>query len=154
MGWDLVPRLPEFFEHIGHTVQMHQDECPVDTPTNSDDCAYYHKWWFHKHNRTEEQGLAYYHHIGNDTLSYAGVPVGWSAKPYVWVPGALLSHAISKYAAFINDWRQWSPRTWIQEFVPVDDGKKNSSGFTKDDDDTYSEPPDDDAAALLETLFE
>ena len=152
MGWDLVPRLPDFFEHIGHTVEMNQDECPFNTAVDSDDCAYYHKWWFHKHNRTEEQGLAYYHHIGNDTLRYAGVPTGWSAKPYVWVPGALLSHAISKYAAFINEWRQWSSRTWIQDFVSLDDDTKNTSSLV-DDDDTYSEPPDDDAADMLVTAL-
>ena len=152
MGWDLVPRLPDFFEHIGHTVEMNQDECPFNTAVDSDDCAYYRKWWFHKHNRTEEQGLAYYHHIGNETLQYAGVPTGWSAKPYVWVPGALLSHAISKYAAFINDWRQWSSRTWIQDFVHLDDDTKNASGLV-DDDDTYLEPPDDDAANLVATVL-
>ena len=170
MGWDLVPRLPEFFEHIGHTVQMHHDECTSSTSlsrtgmeaeeaiaatagtTSYEDCTYYNKW-FHKHNHTNNtsslEGLAYYHHIGNATLRYAGVPTGWSAKPYLWVPGALLSHAISKYAAFVNDWLQFSPQTYLRDFVPLDDRRKNSSKLI--DDDTYAEPPDDDAADMLTT---
>jgi len=162
LGWDLVPRLPDFFEHIGHTVQLQHDECT----TIGKGCNYnkhhhhHHSWiptWNHSagdNNHTSpdndsnitKEGLAYYHHIGNVTLGLASVPTGWSAKPYVWVPGALLSHAISKYAAYVNDWLRLSATTYVSDFVHT---SNDSSDDKLIDDDAYAEPPDDDAATEM-----
>merc|ERR1712232_124017 len=50
LGWDLVPRLPNFMKHVGHTIQLHKT---------------------HARNQTV---VAYYKHYGNQTLRYAGVP--------------------------------------------------------------------------------
>lgn len=148
LGWDLVPRLPEFFEHIGHTVQMHHDECKEIIH-----CHSYDKWLHPSshHDNITKEALTYYHHLGNETLHYAGVPTGWSEKPYLWVPGALMSHAISRYAAFFDEWQMLSAKTWIHDFV----GEAPSSNSSSDaliDDDTYAEPPDYDPAYMYMAL--
>lgn len=142
LGWDLVPRLPEFFDHIGHTIQMHHPEC-TEILTYCD----YNKWFHPYADNTTKEGLAYYHHVGNETLHYDGVPSGWSEKPYVWVPGALLSHAIQRYADFFADWITSSSRTWVQDFVPATNhSSPPDHNDALIDDDTYAEPPDDAAA--------
>jgi len=129
LGRDLVPRLPQIFYHAGHTVQ----------------------WWYQKDNYT---ALAYYHHYGNETLHLAGVPLGWSIKPYYWVPGALLSHSMTHYWEFLVDWQQAnqpaSSSSWVSEFVPAsdDDGPDDDDDDHRPpnvDDDFYVDPPDDDA---------
>jgi hypothetical protein len=66
----------------------------------------------------------------------------------LWVPGALWSHAISRYAEFVNDWYNVSAQTWVRDFVYIQDQKKDQNLI---DDDTYNEPPDDDAAATTST---
>ncbi|CAB9518422.1 Lipase (class 3) [Seminavis robusta] len=148
LGWDLVPRLPQFFEHIGHTVQMNSPECNDKTPY----CI--PKRWlppYGNHDRDAnktKQAFAFYHHIGDASMNYSGVPASWSATPYLWVPGALLSHAIDRYATFLHEWFVDSPKTFVHDFVNT-----NSSSSSDDaliDDDAYAEPPDDDAAQLLE----
>lgn len=150
LGWDLVPRLPEFFYHIGHTIQMHHPECKEIMT----DC-YYDKWIHPEPEPMKKEALTYYHHCGNESLEYAGVPSGWSSKPYLWVPGALLSHAIARYAEFFYEWQTLSQETWIHDFVPTDaPSNSNSSSDAMIDDDTYAEPPDDDAAYLLEEAKE
>ena len=130
LGRDLVPRLPQIFYHEGHTVQWYQKNCTA---------------------------LAYYHHYGNETLHLAGVPFGWSIKPYYWVPGALLSHSMTHYWEFLVDWQQAnqpsspsSSSSWVSEFVPASD---DNDGPDDDDhrppnvdDDFYVDPPDDDDA--------
>jgi hypothetical protein len=109
LGWDLVPRLPEYpFQHVGHTVQL---------------------------NPKEGEAFAYYLHEGNATLGYAGVPIGWSSTPFIWVPGALYSHFISNYKHFFLNNTDIS----IDAFVKVDDPGPSSW----DDDDYYINPPDD-----------
>lgn len=139
LGWDLVPRLPEFFQHVGHTVQL----------TNF-------------HQITNESALAYYQHLGNASLQLAGVPFGWSEKPFLWVPGALDSHYMIRYWAFLTEWSQQINSTnkndngkdkWPNSFEPVpnvlppDDDHSNRPPDV--DDDFYVDPPDDDAAAAF-----
>lgn len=106
LGWDLVPRLPSYpFEHVGHTIQMNGNETKV-----------------------------YYHHNGNATLGFAGVPLTWGATPYIWVPGAMASHRMVKYLEHLQDIQsQFS----LEKFETVDDAP------IKDDDDFYINPPDD-----------
>jgi Lipase (class 3) len=157
MGWDLVPRLPEFFEHVGHTIQMHHSEC--DGIQILPPCSY--SKWMHHHQQQQQQqqqdtnktkeALGYYHHVGNASLHCAGVPSGWSATPYLWVPGALLSHEMARYSAFFCEWHAESQQTWIRDFVTLPGGgsKSNRSDQALINDDTYNEPPDDDAVQLL-----
>lgn len=115
LGWDLVPRLPEFYYHVGHTVQL------------SD----------HGNNETMR---AYYQHVGNTTLGYASVPMGWSATPFVWVPGALSSHRMTRYRLFLS-----SATEWVNAFVRVDDDDYPDAI----DDDFYVNPPDDEYGSYV-----
>lgn len=74
---DLVPRLPELlFQHAGHTLQM------------------------------SIGGIirAYYNHWGDGDLGYAGVPFGWGAEPYIFLPGALMSHNHRHYVEYLQDY--------------------------------------------------
>lgn len=73
---DLVPRLPELppLSHTGHTLQM-----SIGGEIN-----------------------AYYDHVGNGNLGYAGVPFGWGATPYAFLPGALASHISHHYVEYFN----------------------------------------------------
>lgn len=73
---DLVPRLPELppLSHVGHTLQM-----SIGGEIN-----------------------AYYDHVGNGNLGYAGVPFGWGAEPYAFLPGALASHISHHYVEYLN----------------------------------------------------
>jgi Lipase (class 3) len=125
LGWDLVPRLPEFYHHVGHTIQLseHDDDDNVTM-------------------------RAYFHHVGNASLGYAGVPLGWSATPYVWLPGALSSHHIGRYRNFfLNNTNNTNDTTnhgdqqrqhWVRDFVKVDDHVDPDPV----DDDFYDKPPD------------
>lgn len=125
LGWDLVPRLPELFHHVGHTIQLFY---------NSDNIT--------AQNATAD---AYYHHYGNQTLDYAGVPFGWYNKPYLWVPGALGSHHIYKYWEFLYQWQQERPNDWIDSFVPQtspDGNNDHDDGPNYVDDDFWTNPPD------------
>lgn len=140
LGWDLVPRLPVGYEHIGHTVQMDHSECK-DVITNC--------WMWPDYDNITKHALTYYHHYGNTTLRYAGVPSSWSSKPYLWVPGALSSHSIKKYCEYFYEWETRSAQTWIHDFVGVDDDPSNNSSDALIDDDSYAEPPDDDAASMM-----
>ena len=115
LGWDLVPRLPEFYYHVGHTIQL------------SD----------HENNETMR---AYYQHLGNATLGYASVPMGWSATPFLWVPWALSSHHMTRYRLFLSN-----VTNWMNDFVHVDDDNNYPEAI---DDDFYDEPPDDEHASL------
>lgn len=132
LGWDLVPRLPEVLQHVGHTVQL--------------------KW------NDNATATAFYHHIGNASLQLAGVPFGWGAKPFVWVPGALYSHIMSRYWKFLTEWQSSSKsssssseKAWVNAFECVkdepprpDDHHDNNRPLPNVDDDFYVEPPDDD----------
>jgi len=127
LGRDLVPRLPHLFYHQGHTVQ----------------------WYQKSNNQTATMMEAYYQHYGNETLQLAGVPFGWSAKPYFWVPGALLSHAMTRYWEFLTDWGESTTEhlPWVDSFVPASEEPDDDDDARPPnvDDDFYVDPPDDDA---------
>jgi hypothetical protein len=114
LGYDLVPRLPEHFYHGGHTVQLTT-------------------------NVTNVTAVAYYQHYGSPLLKLAGVPFGWMAKPFLWIPGALWSHQMKRYKSALENMSDW-----VHEFVvvgeePVDDDRP----LVNVDDDAYVDPPDD-----------
>jgi hypothetical protein len=131
LGWDLVPRLPTGFHHVGHTVQLNAVRSSA----------------FNTSDRWNKTAQAYYQHTGDINLNYAGVPLGWSAKPYIWVPGALFAHFISKYWSFLDAWAsvpvdQRDP--WVSHFEVLD--SNNTSGnhtIFNTDDDVWIQPPDD-----------
>lgn len=146
LGWDLVARLPQFFFHAGHTIQMleHWSKKQTDdghgAPSN---------------NLTLD---AYYQHYGDESKGLAGVPTGWYAKSYIWVPGALSSHSIHRYYNFFYQWwkhqatnpaseEQEENYSWVNSFVRVDDDNHSDddkpSGM---DDDFYVDPFDDDSS--------
>jgi hypothetical protein len=135
LGWDLVPRLPELFAYAGHTVQLsyHSSSSSIinthDDPKNQND--------------TGTSAQCYYHHSGNETLHLAGVPFGWSAKPFIWIPGALWSHSIHRYYQFLQDWNA----SWIDHFETIPDDDDHPPNV---DDDVYVNPPDDDN---MDSLF-
>jgi hypothetical protein len=90
---DLVPRLPELlFQHAGHTLQM------------------------------SVGGIirAYYNHWGDGDLGYAGVPFGWGAEPYIFLPGALMSHNHKRYVEY------------LQEYAPKSSAKNENLYFVKE----------------------
>lgn len=154
LGWDLVPRLPDFFQHAGHTVQMtisssnndkkkkKQQANTGSTPFNGDSSAQAMEAELASYslstsaNKSREI-LAYYQHYGNVTLGYAGVPLGWGARPYIWVPGALESHHITRYCHVLQEWQG----PWVHDFVPLVPPNSTSND---DDDDAYVNPPFDD----------
>lgn len=114
-GWDLVPRLPVVFSHVGHTIQLWSKS--------------HHKYDKSSHNQIE----AYYQHYGSSDLKYAGVPTGWSSKPYFWVPGALASHSMGKYVEHLQDFLH--EKLWVSRFEVVEPQAL--------DDDIWDNPPDD-----------
>lgn len=135
LGWDLVPRLPEVLQHVGHTVQLSYSSYTAE--------------------EANQTASAYYHHIGNETMQLAGVPFGWGAKPFVWVPGAIFSHVMNRYCKFLidcnnnknnnNNHRSSSDQQrqpWVDSFVRVNGDERPLPNV---DDDFYVEPPDDDA---------
>jgi hypothetical protein len=129
LGWDIVPRLPTLLQHVGHTIQL-----STTAGTN---------------NTKKMNSAAYYHHIGDTTLQYAGVPFGWSATPFIWIPGALFSHFITAYVQFLSDLTDQAAEVlpnddaWIHDFehvvpIPYNDSDDNAAYL---DDDYYIEPP-------------
>ena len=74
---------------------------------------------------------AYYQHNGNVTLGFAGVPMGWAAFPFVWVPGAVMSHHMKLYLVHLRELRN---KTNAGYFV-VDAFKEIDDGGPGDDDD-------------------
>jgi hypothetical protein len=134
LGWDLVPRLPEFMDHAGHTVQLYKNS------VSGQDAGY--------QNSTAD---AYYQHHGDVDLGLAGVPFGWASKPFIWVPGSLWSHHITKYWELFHEWKNSSVEhqlTWLQDFVRVDPDSPpaDDDGVLPNvDDDFWVDPPDDDA---------
>ncbi len=111
---DLVPRLPDpvYFQHAGHTLQM--------SPGGD--------------------VKAYYDHIGNKDLGYAGVPYGWGAAPYVFIPGAIASHMCTHYLDYLQDYRPNST-SYVVKFEVVDNS-------TRSDDEIN--PPDHDVEYSIE----
>lgn len=106
LGYDLIPRLPQYpFHHVGHTIQW-QDS---------------------------ERAKVYYHHVGNSTLGYVGVPKEWDAEPFVWVPKALELHRMENYLKYIQNTS--NDLLYVDHFEPI-------NGNNIDDDD-YFNPTDD-----------
>jgi hypothetical protein len=139
LGWDLVPRLPEFaqadaYYHAGHTVQLYKNSVSGQEEQNS----------------TAE---AYYQHHGDIDLGLAGVPFGWASKPFIWVPGSLWSHHIRKYYELLHEWAHSSlahQNMWLQDFVRVDPDNPDGDDdglLPNVDDDFWVDPPDDDAVS-------
>jgi Lipase (class 3) len=121
LGWDLVPRLPNGFQHVGHTIQLNK--------------AY--------SNSTNMTAQAYYQHYGDASLMLAGVPFGWSEKPYIWVPGALFSHLISKYWEYLHMYKsgiQESGLKWVDTFEMVHEYNGDDAIFNNTDD-FWIQPP-------------
>lgn len=130
LGWDLIARLPEFYYHVGHTIQLSEHD-----ETTTDDAAA----------NTTTNMRAYFHHVGDPDLGYAGVPLGWSATPYAWLPGALSSHHIGRYRQFVLNATTTSSsdnteqrQRWVHDFVKVDDHVDPNPV----DDDFYDVPPE------------
>lgn len=139
LGWDLVPRLPEFMDHAGHTVQLYR---------NSE---------IGEGSQAEQNSTAdvYYQHHGDADLGLAGVPFGWASKPFIWVPGSLWSHHITRYWELLSEWANSSlehQETWLQDFVRVDPDHNPDSDddgvLPNVDDDFWVNPPDDDVDAV------
>ena len=91
LAWDLIPRLPELFYHVGHTIQV---------DGKIDDVR------------------IYYEHYGNTTKGYAGAPSGWYSKSYAWFPYAIYYHRVHKYVARLNEFNDTF--VWPKHFYPVD----------------------------------
>ncbi len=112
---DLVPRLPDpvYFQHAGHTLQM----------------------------STGGNVKAYYDHIGNGDLGFAGVPYGWGAAPYVFLPGAIAAHMCTHYLDYLQFY-QPNSTSYAVQFEPVDNSTRS---------DNENSPPDpDDRAYSIE----
>lgn len=86
LAWDLVPRLPQFFTHVGHTIQIDGKTSELKT---------------------------YYEHYGDTERKYAGVPTGWYSKSYAWLPYALYYHHMNKYLTYLEE---IEPTSWIETF--------------------------------------
>jgi hypothetical protein len=120
LGWDLVPRLPNFYYHAGHTIQLYES-------VKNDSWSSH--WW----TTNTTIPVAYYQHYGDAELGFEGVPFGWYAEPFVWLPGALSSHRMSKYYAAMLDLKA---DDWVKEFV------KHDNNTTPLDDDEWRNPDD------------
>ena len=157
LGWDIVPRLPTLLQHVGHTIQLstisnryttlfatkHDTSTTITLPTNRSSIS-----------SSNITTAAYYHHIGNVTLQYASVPFGWSATPFIWIPGAITAHYITAYIQCLSDLQQQQQQNrhghnsgtnttvWIPDF----ERSEPISNRTIYDDDYYIEPPNDDSA--------
>lgn len=108
---DLVPRLPDpvYFQHAGHTLQM--------SPGGD--------------------VKAYYDHIGDGDLGYAGVPYGWGAAPYVFLPGAIASHMCTHYLDYLHDYRPNST-SYVVKFEAVDNSTRSDDEINPPDHNSYS----------------
>jgi hypothetical protein len=144
-GWDLVPRLPEFFLHVGHTIQIwSENHHKYDKYSPSQIGAYYQHIvsCLRVSTRDKYAGVSdesnvcasfTIHSQGSPSLGYAGVPPGWSSKPYFWVPGALASHFMEKYVEHLQDLLH--KKLWVSKFEVVEPQAL--------DDDIWDNPPDD-----------
>uniref|UniRef100_A0A7S2PYQ6 Fungal lipase-type domain-containing protein n=1 Tax=Skeletonema marinoi TaxID=267567 RepID=A0A7S2PYQ6_9STRA len=108
---DLVPRLPDplYFQHAGHTLQM----------------------------STGGNVKAYYDHIGNGDLDFAGVPYGWGAAPYVFLPGAIASHMCTHYLDYLHDYLP-NTTSYVVNFELVDNNTRSDDEINPPDDKAYS----------------
>ncbi|KAG7349618.1 lipase class 3 [Nitzschia inconspicua] len=121
LAWDLVARLPEFFYHAGHTVQ-------IDGKTN--------------------EVRVYYEHYGNEARGYAGAPTSWYSRSYAWLPFALDDHHIRKYVRHLQDLNE---TTWAKQFFPTDGTVYDDDQWANPPDDWIQAEEDVPEKELLET---
>eukprot|EP00533_Pseudo-nitzschia_delicatissima_P007158 CAMPEP_0116102440 /NCGR_PEP_ID=MMETSP0327-20121206/13350_1 /TAXON_ID=44447 /ORGANISM="Pseudo-nitzschia delicatissima, Strain B596" /LENGTH=374 /DNA_ID=CAMNT_0003594479 /DNA_START=64 /DNA_END=1184 /DNA_ORIENTATION=+ len=105
LAWDLVPRLPQFFYHVGHTVQ-------IDAKTND--------------------VRVYFDHSGDYERGYAGVPTGWYSKSYAWLPYALHYHHMYKYTEYIDG---LDPASWTKTFYAINSTESDDQFYQDSPDD-------------------
>ena len=117
LGWDLIPRVPDFFYHVGHTIQIWGKEDKQETS---------------KHSIKVD---AYFEHYGDADLHYACVPSGWDSKPHIFPPGAMMYHFVTKYVNHMQELHD--TKLWVKSFQKVEIKPISY------DDDIYDEPPDD-----------
>jgi len=80
MGYDVIARLPKYpFKHVGHTIQLGGRE-------------------------VKGKAKIYYHHVGNTTLGYAGVPRNWYSQAFAHFHEGLLEHRMRNYVDFIQSY--------------------------------------------------
>ena len=197
LGWDLVPRLPEYLYHVGHTIQINVNQTTTMTSTTTGSTSTSTSTTtstlakrrmpttemtpitttstFHHNNASGYTTTAqvYYQHYGNATLHYASVPLGWNAKSFVWIPGALESHRMRLYTTVLRDWwhhcyhhdqqplssstssttrdHDTNHSIWIDSFVTESD-EPPSNLPNNDDDDRWINPPDDEFEAEAWTV--
>ena len=110
---DLVPRLPDvlYFQHAGHTLQMSAGGTVK----------------------------AYYDHIGNGDLGFAGVPYGWTAAAYVFMPSAIASHMMLHYLDYLQYYKPKTRTSYAVEFEIIDNstGSDNENNPPGPDDEAY-----------------
>jgi hypothetical protein len=122
IGWDLIPRLPDFFYHVGHTIQVWGKD--------DHDHKHHHK----KTNNGTYQAEAYYQHYGEASLGLAGVGAKWNRVPHYYAPIDLMYHFMSKYVSRLEE---LNSKDWVDSFQKVQPITYD------DDDDPYVNPPDD-----------
>jgi hypothetical protein len=98
---DLIPRLPDpiYFQHAGHTLQM----------------------------STGGNVKAYYDHIGNEDFGFAGVPYGWGAAPYIFLPGAIASHICTHYLDYLMYYKPNSTSSYAVAFELIENSTESDN---------------------------
>ena len=175
LGWDIVPRLPTLLQHVGHTIQLSTVSNRFLNSVSSYDAAKQHTDTTKitvatSNSNSNITTAAYYHHIGNVTLQYSSVPFGWSATPFIWIPGAVTAHYITAYIQCLSDLQQQLRQQQRgNRHVPIDNNQANDttatiwitdfersvpiSNRTIYDDDYYIEPPNDDVITTATTAM-
>ena len=92
LGSDLVARLPQFFYHVGHTIQLDGKNVSADVKT-------------------------YWEHYGDTRRGYAGAPSSWYTKSYKWLPDSIAHHRIGNY---LKRFEEMDPSSWPKAFYPAD----------------------------------
>jgi len=88
---DIVPRLPgDRFFHVGHTIQMYKSNME-----------------------------AYYLHVGDSSLGYAGVPIYWEASSFIFVPESSFHHMIGNYVTYIRRYKRDPNKYFSQSFKSI-----------------------------------
>ena len=82
---------------------------------------------------------AYYDHIGNGDLGFAGVPYGWTAAAYVFMPSAIASHMMLHYLDYLQYYKPKTRTSYAVEFEIIDNstGSDNENNPPGPDDETY-----------------
>ena len=128
LGWDLVPRLPDFyFYHTGHTIQLWCLSSSCSITTKQEQNSY-----------LPDTVETYYEHYGDDRKGYAGVNQTWTLYPNTFPPWSMQFHYVMKYVNALeillqkdNDNKHKSHhKLWNHQFVPLkinngDESKEN-----------------------------